>query len=496
MIPVLLAFACSSPEHQRVGPAVRPPLDEADDTGLELPEDTAVEDTGEPEPEPEPEPLADPFEPREVEHYEMVDVSEDLEEMLEFGRLPGSCEAFERHPDRMDLQRMCGKEMFFYDPLDTVGVPAPLVDFLLQNMQDEVGEGFSEFGLIADPYSDAGLPLGMASSAEDTYAFTCASCHFGQTPDGRYAVGQPNHDYDYGAHNLALTLVPTSLTTSRDQMGQQAVADIEPLLDRLDGDWWLKAQLGMALLGLLGTEIPEFPAETQDLYARWKPGTMDFLIAPLPLDDGVHTISRIPPLWGMPTVEEREAAGMEHAMLGWTGNTPTTEEFVYWFGVLGGGVHPSADQIEPLAVYLESLEAPEPLDVDGDELGHELFVSECLDCHQGPRGSGLEVMDIEDIGTEDAITYWMDPSGTGNPCCNDEVPDDFVTGGIKSPRLVGLWAQQRFLHNGSVESLEALLCLEEREDISEAAFADYGHEFGCELSVSDREALIDWLESH
>jgi hypothetical protein len=495
MIPVLLVFACAEPSSERVGPWPRPPLDE--EAGDSATPDTASEDTGDEEPEPEPEPLADPFEPREVEHHGMVDVSEDLHELLEQGQLPGSCEAFERNPDRMDLQRMCGKEMFFYDPLGTVGVPAPLVDFLLNSMQDLVGPAFSEFGLIPDPYSETGLPLGMAPSAEDTYAFTCASCHFGQTPDGRYAVGMPNQDYDYGAHNLALTLVPMSLTTGRDQMGPEAVADIEPMLDALDADWWLKAQLGIALIGLLGTEIPEFPAETQDLYARWKPGTMDFLIAPLPLDDGVHTISRIPPLWGMPTEAEREAAGMEHALLGWTGNTPTTEEFVYWFGVLGGGVHPTAEQIEPLARYLESLEAPEPLAAEpGTDLGHELFVSECLDCHQGPRGSGLQVFDIEDIGTEAAITSWMDPSGTGNPCCNEEVPDDFVTGGIKSPRLVGLWAQDRFLHNGSVESLEALLCLEDREGVTEGAFGDYGHEFGCELSVSDREALVDWLESH
>lgn len=53
-----------------------------------------------------------------------------------------------------------------------------------------------------------------------------------------------------------------------------------------------------------------------------------------------------------------------------------------------------------------------------------------------------------------------------------------------------------FLHNGSVTSLEALLCLEgPRPTVEAEPLSDRGHDFGCDASVEDREALVDYLRS-
>ena len=42
---------------------------------------------------------------------------------------------------------------------------------------------------------------------------------------------------------------------------------------------------------MLGRDIPEFSEDAQrGYYAQWKPGTMDFFIEPLPIDDGVHRV--------------------------------------------------------------------------------------------------------------------------------------------------------------------------------------------------------------
>jgi hypothetical protein len=438
--------------------------------------------------------LPDPFAARPDASGGLTNVSNDLDVLLERGALHDACDRYRARPDDQELRLLCGKALFFYETFDTAGVPTPLVDFLLNNMQDQVGPGFSAYGLIPDPTSTQGLPLGMAPSVDNTYAFTCASCHFAELPDGRYAVGAPNHDYEYGAHNLSFSLVPMSLTGT-DGLDPQALATIAPLLDALDADWGLKAQLGIALLGLLGTEVPEFPADVQRHYATWKPGTMDFLIEPLPIQDDVHTVSRIPALWGLPTVEEQELAGMDGALLGWTGNTPTSHEFVYWFGVLGGGSAPSAIEEDALAAYLESLDAPDA-PTEPDPRGHAVFVDHCLDCHQGPRGSGLHVYSYDEIGTDPTLGLWMDADGDGQACCEETLPGDFLTGGIKSPRLVGLWAQQRFLHNGSVESLHALLCVTPREDVTAAPYGDQGHTYGCELPEADRRALVAYLNAH
>jgi len=54
---------------------------------------------------------------------------------------------------------------------------------------------------------------------------------------------------------------------------------------------------------------------------------------------------------------------------------------------------------------------------------------------------------------------WLDPDLDGKPCCGlPPDPAQPLTHGIKSPRLTGSWAFTRFLHNGSVSSLEDLFC--------------------------------------
>jgi hypothetical protein len=111
---------------------------------------------------------------------------------------------------------------------------------------------------------------------------------------------------------------------------------------------------------------------------------------------------------------------------------------------------------------------------------------------------GREVYTYEEIGTDDAMRWWADgPDHDGEPCCDLRFGEgDALTGGIKSPRLVGLWAMSRFLHNGAVDSLEQLLCLEPRRGVDEPAFGDAGHEYGCELGDADREALLAYLRAH
>jgi hypothetical protein len=111
---------------------------------------------------------------------------------------------------------------------------------------------------------------------------------------------------------------------------------------------------------------------------------------------------------------------------------------------------------------------------------------------------GTEVYSYEEIGTDDAMRWWADGADQdGVACCGLTFEDgDVMTGAIKSPRLAGMWAANRFLHNGSLDSLEQLLCLAPRPGVTEAAFGDAGHEFGCELPEDDRVALIAYLDAH
>jgi mono/diheme cytochrome c family protein len=200
----------------------------------------------------------------------------------------------------------------------------------------------------------------------------------------------------------------------------------------------------------------------------------------------------------MPTPEEAAAAGMQNEMLAWTGGAESLIAFLDGFVAIGDGSGTAwtHERLSPLQEFLLSLRAPAnptPPPSSLVERGRALFsTAGCLACHDGPRGMGRETYPYDEIGTDDAMRAWGDPELDGSYCCTfDGVP----THELKSPRLVGLWAQGRFLHNGSVASVEELLCLAPRTPSSLPAQGSAGHEFGCELSVDDRDALAAYLRS-
>ena len=452
----------------------------------------------------------DPFAEMPDTSEGLVNTSADLEALMEFGELDGACDRYAETPDDRRLKLLCGKSMFFYEGFDTIGIPDVLLDFGGTRFGDEMGIAYEKLGLVQDPYREEGRALGFGPGAPignnvQTQAMTCASCHFGALSDGRYSVGAPNLNYRYGTHMLAFQFFPAAAAPgwNPDEHDPGAVQQVSRVLDALEDTPGLKTQLLLQMIPLASAQDAAgvMTMEQEAQYASWEPGTMDFLIAPLPIDDGVHTVSKISHLWGIPTVEEQEAANMESGLLAWTGGAQSLRRFLEGFVTIGDGAEGewTDEDLEPLAAYIESLRPPEPPTPTGDvDRGAQVFAEAgCLDCHQGPRGSGIRVFDYEEVGTDDAMADWGDPGPNGEACCDMADPSDPpLTQGVKSPRLVGLWSMPRFLHNGSVTSLEALFCLEDRVGVSESPWSDGGHTFACDRSVEDREALIAYLKSH
>ena len=166
--------------------------------------------------------------------------------------------------------------------------------------------------------------------------------------------------------------------------------------------------------------------------------------------------------------------------------------------VVGGGPVEDwgPDELSPLREYIESLDAPHPLESQDPlavEEGWLVFESEgCIDCHGGARGSGTRVFEFDEVGTDPALAAWGDGDGDGVMCCDVE---GNLTGGVKAPRLTGLHALTRFLHNGSLTSLEQLLCVEERPPALQPPYANTGHEFGCGLPQADKTTLLQFLRA-
>lgn len=456
----------------------------------------------------------DPFAAQPDASEGLVNVSADLMAVLEDGALTGACDRYwasvDAGTDDARGRLLCGKEMFFYEGFDTVGVPTVLLTTVLSLFPDQLGVGASGVGMIPDPTSDDGLPLGFGPGkdfADDVpaLAFTCASCHFGQLPDGRYALGAPNHDYAYGEMNLAIAVLPLSALLGTEPEAS-AAAVLAPYLDAMEDDPTIRTRMLAALapLAAAGASLPQFTQEVQAAYAAWKPGTMDFVIVPLPLDDEVHTVSKIMSLWGIPDADDIADFEMDGALLGHTGVSTSTLNFLEGFVVLGDGDTEAwtEDRLGPLEDFLLSLRAPEnpnPPEASLVEEGAGLFASaRCTGCHDGARGSSRGVFSFDEIGTDSAMERWLDPDLDGEPCCDvDLVGRDALTGGIRAQRLVGVWSAKRFLHNGSVDSLEDLFCMNgPRPTIDTSPLSDRGHDFTCEgLDDSQKQALIAYLRS-
>ncbi|MBK7072119.1 MAG: hypothetical protein IPH44_07430 [Myxococcales bacterium] len=466
--------------------------------------------TGGPDPT---DPSDDPFAAQADTSEGLTNVSADLDAVLEHGALATACADAAARPTDRRLRLLCGKAMFFDESFGTPGIPRPILAWLVQHFPEQVGPGFAQLGMIADPRSPDGLPLGLPAGPRfgsvDAVSFGCASCHFGRLPDGRYAVGAANHAYAYGRMNLMMVVLPSLAIPGADPASHDpdAIAAIQPLRDRMAAHPEIGNALITALLPLItggGGAMPMVSRESEHWYASWRSGTMDFFIQPLPFDDGVHTVSKISPLWAVPDDAELAAAGIDTAMLGWTGGTASLHNFLAAFVDLGGGDLGQwpRERLAPLAEYIASLRAPlapTPPPAADVARGRAVFVAAgCQACHGGPRGMGDRTYGFDEIGTDAAIEWWADGADhDGAPAGGLRFqPGDTITHAIKSPRLVGLWAMTRFLHNGALDSLDQLLCLAPRPDVPAPAFGSGGHTFGCELPDADRRALVAYLNAH
>lgn len=437
------------------------------------------------------------------------DVDRDLTRVLERERLRGSCQRWSAGERDEETKLLCGKWMFFYETFGTVGIPTPLLTFAQTRYADYYGVGFENFGFVADPASPDGMPLGLAMTTGtlgnvETRAFTCAACHFGKMSDGRYAVGYGNLQLDYGRFIAGLGApLMMSLNENDPSIHESIRNELLPHVqaNKQDPAYQLEAaSVGLELLnaGMGGA----LTLEDQERFLALAPGTMDFLTEPL-VDDGVWTVSRILSLWNIPSAELRQAAGMPHESLSWTGGATTLQSFISGFVAIGVAdpAEWTADRIEPLDAYLRSLRAPaleRTLVAEAVERGAATFTSAgCAECHDGPSGESSRVYPYAEIGTDAELARIFNPDDGGTPCCGfaSDNGEYIVTRGVKAPRLVGLENQVRWLHNGAVPSLASLLCLAERPADTQLAQGAGGHEFGCELDETERYDLIEYLLS-
>jgi hypothetical protein len=160
-----------------------------------------------------------------------------------------------------------------------------------------------------------------------------------------------------------------------------------------------------------------------------------------------------------------------------------------------------------------------------------VYRQHCASCHDVGQPRVGQTVDIAEVGTDPErlrsftpeLVSQMNTIGTGKPWRFSHFRK---TNGYAGMPLDGVWLRAPYLHNGSVPTLRALLLLDERParfyraydvydwrgvgfvssgpdaeregvefDTSLRGNGNGGHTFGSELSVQDREALLEYLKT-
>lgn len=446
--------------------------------------------------------------------FATVDQSSDIKAVLEFGSLSQSdCDRYHAGQTDKETTLRCGKYLFLFDSLGFPGLPQGLVDVLRNNAPKTVGKSFQSFGMKENPYSPNQLPVGLHPGLEEvgfakTYTITCAACHFGQVADGRYVVGQANHQLDFAKLTLSVALAP--------QLAPNPKKKLPPHVEKLTRPIWDEFFTGFNGLKVIGEIIKLLPNviasgkqpitdAAADYLASAPPGVLDPLASP-GYEDFVTSPQRILSVYGIDP-EGMSAAGSSHGlMLTSAGGTfDLTEIFLAQAKIaeaLGGKNYfdmYGPEYYKPLEAYILHLKAPKnlaKLDPIKIEAGERLFQSNCVSCHNGPDYSGTRIFDLAEIGTDPNQQWFMDSDKDGK-AIGGLLKDSEMTGGVKVQRLSGIWSYGRLLHNGSLSSLEELFCLENPrpESIGEG-MSTKGHEMTCnDFSKDQKLDLLEFIKS-
>ena len=465
--------------------------------------------TGDDANEPPPFPYETPAQPSPL-----TDQSRSLEAVLEHGSLSrADCDLYFGGQHDRETTLRCGKWMYFYHHIEVPGLPAGFVDLLRNEAPSTLGRSLEKLGLFPDPYSADGLPVGLVSGPSmalgvPTYTMTCGSCHLGKMADGRYVVGSPNQDFEFGKLTLLTSALP-ELTFGK-AFSPEVERAVRPVADELFRNPLNRVKVMGELLRLLPNVLLTQPTAPDDAakqaLALLPSGVMDPFAAP-GLEDGVAAPVRISPLWGIDPDAMTKAGSTHGAMLTAAGGTPDLMHIMATSAAITTQIRKvdvssehTPEKMAPLIAYILSLRSPvseQRADEQRVRQGHRLFYEhECVSCHGGPGFAGTELFDPRDLGTDPHIIDLLDPKDTGR-ALHDVVEPGELTRAIRARRLSGVWSMSRLLHNGSVGSLAELFCLDgpRKANLRGSGHSSAGHLMTCDIPRDEKLALIAFLES-
>ncbi len=169
--------------------------------------------------------------------------------------------------------------------------------------------------------------------------------------------------------------------------------------------------------------------------------------------------------------------------------------------------HAPDELLYALALFVESLEAPVNPNPRGElsEAGQKVFAREgCAGCHSGPNyTNGKLTLASGFVPSKEMLKeYDILPVSVGTDP-GLALKTRKGTGMYKIPSLRGLWYRGRYMHDGSVTTLEEMFDANRlKPEFVPSGFkgldknrAVPGHEFGLKLNDSERKALLAFLRT-
>lgn len=476
------------------------------------------------------------------------DIDTSLEAVLEYSALQGACE---RHFRRLDpatdelppaslenadhLQDLllCGKWIFFFADFESkVAFPTNIIRALENILGNETGDSFEALGFIPNPYAP-GFPIGMTKAQGNPWGIlgaftgaprtiTCAACHFGQTPDGRYAAGMPNQDLRFGRFNA---LVVFGAWLADDDKYDPARWPVE-IQNYYQGLWtrvrwslspwryifdssllvsWVRAS--DVFYRVVGLSVPTYGELETYLLDEPNRYYASSPILPLqrPNGDGAMVMSS-PGIFELTHFHGDVAAGKAAPLASFI-PTDTLEDFIraaYVFQT-GQKSYSTKKYVQPLATYLRTLETPKnpnPTDPQLTAEGARIFEASCQQCHDSVRGRSLQPVAIAETGTPRIL---LDPFVDYQPPhrLSEETYGNYLDvlgpiaprGGIHARALKGAWLRTQLFINGGAQDVADALCLTgERGSAATGPFSDAVHLDLCtDYTLAERQALHEFL---
>jgi mono/diheme cytochrome c family protein len=424
----------------------------------------------------------------------------------------------------------------------TVGVPywlwIVLPEVFADKLPNRPGSAYARLGFTYEtPAND--LPIGATKNSDwiPRVGLNCATCHAGTYRDAagappRIVLGMPAHRMDLQGYARFLSAVAKDPRFNADTL--VAAMKKHPGFGFTDGlvyRFFVINRVKDAIferdprLAWFDKRPPQGVGRV-DTFNPYK--AMFAKETHFDTDDTVGTAD-LPSLWN-----QRMREGL---WLHWDGNNNSLEERNKSAAIGAGATPDSLDlaALDRVAKWILDLKPPafprERIDAARADAGKPIYQQHCASCHDIGQPRVGQVTDIADLGTDPErlrsftpeLVTQMNTIGTGKPWRFSHFRK---TNGYAGMPLDGVWLRAPYLHNGSVPTLRALLFLDERParfyraydvydwraigfvssgseaekegvvfDTSQRGNGNGGHTYGRDLSVQDREALIEYLKT-